>query len=40
MQQDLSIDVNLVESRKELDVFVQIGSFPLVKVGSVSTLEG
>lgn len=40
MQQDLSIEVNLVESRKELDVFVQIGSFPLVKVGSVSTLEG
>ena len=37
---DLSIEVNLVESRKELDVFIQIGSLPLVKVGSVSTSEG
>lgn len=37
---DLSIEVQLVESRKELDVFIQIGSFPKVKVGSVSTSEG
>jgi len=40
VRQELSIKVNLVESRKEIDVFIQIGSFPLVKVGSVSTLEG
>ncbi len=40
MRQELSIKVNLVESRREIDVFIQIGSFPLVKVGSVSTLEG
>ena len=40
MRQELSIKVNLVESRKEIDVFIQIGSFPLVKAGSVSTLEG